>query len=145
MSNTTERAFFGEISEADSTLGLASYDGSASYTASSYTLSAGSGNDYLIIGVYDFSTRVLQTKAFSTSDSIPGPEPLTWDAEVTLDVGRIVQLDGIRMVAGASSGTPGNCYFDEVRVATSWANLVNRLEVRKTRKRVPTFFLRGLR
>ena len=143
MSNSSARAFFGEIADADETLGLAEYDDGGSYSASSYTLEAGSGKNYLLVAAYDFDSRVLKTKAFT--DSVPGPEPVSWDTEVTLAVGRMNELDGVRLEAGGSSSSPGNCYFDEVRIAASWADLVDRLETIATRKAVPVFVLRGLR
>ncbi|NCD32337.1 MAG: hypothetical protein EOL87_02845 [Spartobacteria bacterium] len=150
MSNETERAFFGEISESDQRLGLASYDDVDSYVDSGVALSAGSGNSYLVIGKFDFATRTLQTKAYASGAAVPATEPTSWDASAVLDAGRMDGINGIRIGVGeadsGTSGTPGNTYLDEFHVAQSWVNLVSdKAEVVTTRPPPPIFFLQGLR
>ncbi|HBA84494.1 MAG TPA: hypothetical protein DCZ95_10410 [Verrucomicrobia bacterium] len=125
MSNDSERAFLGEISAADQRFGLSSYEDGGNCATSSYTLTAGGGNDYLIVGKYDFGERTFQGKAYWKTDEIPSVEPVSWDATVTVSVDRIVFINGLRIGAGGPAGqTPGACYFDEVRAATNWEGLL---------------------
>ncbi|MDA0989176.1 MAG: choice-of-anchor D domain-containing protein [Verrucomicrobia bacterium] len=131
MSNTTERAFFGEIFTQNHQLGLASFGGSdvgSSYDMNPFSVGndAGVGKVYVVIGAYDFTTRELKTVAYHASTSIPGTEPVVWDASTNLAVGRIATLDGIRFAAGSgdSGATIGDCYVDEIRVATNWVELL---------------------
>ncbi len=126
-SNGTERAFFGELSGQDQKLGLGSYDAGSSETASGYSLTAGSGSDYIIIGKYDFQTKQFSTKGYYKTDTIPSVQPAAWDATTTLAADRIISLNGIRLGAGGAS-SPGACYFDEVRVARNWSDLMNKAE-----------------
>jgi len=121
MHGTTEKVFFGEIYSQDQTLGVCA---NGTDTASSYNLSAGVGNDYLVVGKYDFSTRELKVKGYWKTDTVPTVEPLTWDASTVLSAGYVTQLDGVRLGAGADSGMPGNTYFDELRVGTNWLDVV---------------------
>ncbi len=126
-SNGTERAFFGELAGQDQKLGLGSYDGGSSETASPYSLTAGVGSDYIIIGKYDFQTKQFSTKGYYKTDAIPSVQPAAWDATTTLAADRIISLNGVRLGAGGAN-SPGACYFDEVRVARSWAELLNKVE-----------------
>lgn len=121
MNGGTEKAFFGEIGSADQILGLS--DGSSD-TASAFALNAGAGNDYVVVGLYDFGSGTLKVKGYWKGDTLPSSEPAVWDATFAVS---IAQITGIRLGAGATSGTPGNTYFDEVRVATNWADVVNTL------------------
>ncbi len=122
MTNGEEVAFFGGNSGGQNKLKLAidSYGGTISY--SGYLLNAGDGEDYLIVGKYDFSDRKLYTKAYYKTDIIPTNEPAIWDAEATAPVGRIPFVNGVRL---ASGGNLGDVYFDEVRVAGNWYDLLN--------------------
>ncbi|MBP7830352.1 MAG: autotransporter-associated beta strand repeat-containing protein [Kiritimatiellae bacterium] len=119
MHGSTEKIFFGECWGASATLGV--------HTAvSTKKLDYGSGQDYVIIMRYDFSTDDAHAKAYKIgTDTVPDTEPGSWDAEY-LNVGSVTQIDGIRLAAGASEGygTPGVVYFDEVRVATNWNELL---------------------
>ncbi|NCC52796.1 MAG: choice-of-anchor D domain-containing protein, partial [Spartobacteria bacterium] len=121
VEGTAEKAFFGEISSADTKLGLTV---GVDNTESSTTLSAGPGNDYIIFGKYDFNTRKLQTLAYAVGGSVPAAEPAEWAATQTLSAGAISRIDGLRLGAGATSGRPGDVYFDEVRFATNWWGLL---------------------
>lgn len=120
-SNTDEKVFFGEIGGQDQQLGIDS-------TGSSYTLTAGGGNDYIIVGYYDWSAGEAKAKAFKigTTNNVPTVEPTSWDVTVSKASNVVGWVNTIRLAsgAGASSGTPGDTYFDEVRVATNWAGIV---------------------
>jgi hypothetical protein len=122
MQGSSELAFFGEYAGADQQLGLTIFPG-ATNIGSSYGLNAGSGNDYLVVAKYDFNTRRMQTRAYYKTDSVPEKEITNWNATATLAPGQITRIDGIRLAAGAGTGTPGDTYFDEVRVATNWLEL----------------------
>ncbi|HSA16857.1 MAG TPA: autotransporter-associated beta strand repeat-containing protein [Kiritimatiellia bacterium] len=119
MHGATEKIFFGECWGASATLGVHN-------AVSTKKLDYGSGNDYVIIMRYDFSTDDAHASAYKIgADSVPDSEPGSWDAEY-LNVGGVTQIDGISLRAGASEGygTPGVVYFDEVRVATNWSELL---------------------
>jgi hypothetical protein len=120
-SNTSEKLFFGEIGGQDQQLGIDT-------TGSAYTLSAGSGNDYVIMGYYDWSTGEAKAKAFKIGTAgIPVDEPTSWDVTVSKASNLVGSVNNIRLAAGeygGASGTPGNTYFDEVRLATNWSNLI---------------------
>jgi hypothetical protein len=134
MSTGTEKAYIGEVGGADRILGLDSF-GAGSPANSTFNInpltsgdvSASTGNVYLIVGAYDFSTRELKTKAFYRTTSVPLTEPGTWDASATVSSGLINSIDGIRLIAGCSAGgaTVGNTYFDDIRVARSWTELLD--------------------
>ena len=120
FSNTAEKVFFGEIYGADQQLGIDS-------TGSATTLSAGSGNDYIIVGYYDWAAGEAKAKAYKINTaSVPTTEPSSWDVTVSKASNTVGTVNAIRLAAGAgaSDGTPGNTYFDEVRIATSWADLI---------------------
>ncbi len=122
INSTTEEAFFGKVSSAAGNLGLS--DGHTD-KVSTYMLTPGVGHDYVIIGMYDFSTSNLTVKAYSTTNTLPLTEPGSWDVTNNLSVA-IPQITGIRLGAGGGVGvTPGNTYFDEIRVATNWVDIVN--------------------
>lgn len=129
LSNSAEKAFFGEIGSSSRILGIDSYGGST--VASTYNLNpygagtaADTGNVYLVIGSYDFSTRLLSTWAYYRTVSVPQFEG-TPDATATAAVGAINFVNGIRLVAGCSDAgeSVGQVFWDEIRVADSWAGL----------------------
>ena len=131
-SNTAEKVFFGEVYGADQKLGI------NTNTTSTYTLSNGSGNDYVIVGYYDWSTEKAYVKAYKVgSQAVPANIPTEWDLTNTITAAAVGSIDTIRLAAGAgaSDGTPGNTYFDEVRVATNWAGIV---QVAPTKPEWPT-------
>ena len=118
--NTDEKVFFGEIYGQDKQLGIDS-------TGSAYTLDNGTGNDYVIAGYYDWGAGEAKVKAFKIgSVAVPTDEPTSWDATVSKASNVVGWVNTIRLKAGAgaSDGTPGNTYFDEVRIATNWAGLI---------------------
>ncbi|MDY0146388.1 MAG: hypothetical protein RBS84_10465, partial [Kiritimatiellia bacterium] len=119
-SNTTEKLFIGEIGTADKTLGI---DGTASSPA--YILENGSGNDYIIVGYYDWDDGQAKAKAYKIgSQAVPTTVPSTWDVTVAKSSNDVGWVNGIRLAAGATSGRPGDVYFDEVRIAPNWAGIV---------------------
>ena len=123
-SNTEEKVFFGELWGGDQTLGIESFSFYGAFP-SSYLLEAGVENDYIIVGCYDWSAGQACVKAFKIgSQNVPIEEPASWDMVINMPSNYIGVIDTIRLSAGASDGTPGNTYFDEVRIATNWAGLV---------------------
>ncbi len=124
MSNGVERAFFGGVShDANTKMNLAidSYGGTR--VDSSYVFNAGIGQDYILIAKYTFKTRELKTIAYWKTDTIPYLEPDTWIASATLAQGQMPYVDGVRLACGGTD--PGDVYFDEVRVAQTWYDLMN--------------------
>ena len=117
-SNNEEKLFFGETGAADQYLGITN-------SASSYQLLAGSGNDYVIVGYYDWGAGEAKVKAYKIgTQAVPSDEPASWDLTYAVASNTVGWINTIRLVSGASSGTPGNTYFDEVRIATNWAGIV---------------------
>ncbi|MGD9781598.1 MAG: autotransporter-associated beta strand repeat-containing protein [Kiritimatiellia bacterium] len=118
-SNNEEKIFFGETGAADQYLGITN-------AVSSYQLLAGSGNDYVIVGYYDWSAEKAYVKAYKIgTQAVPVDEPTgAWDLTNSMSAAAVGWINTIRLTAGASSGTPGNTYFDEVRIATNWAGIV---------------------
>jgi hypothetical protein len=127
LSNEVERVFFGGNSGAQPKMKLAIDSfGGTNRVDSTYDLNAGAGQDYILIGRYDFATYVFSAKAYYKTDEIPLLEPSVWDVSVTLDAERMPYVDGVRLAAG--NVNPGDVYFDEVRVADNWFDLLNNEE-----------------
>ena len=123
MSNGVERAFFGGVSHdanTKMTLALDSYGGPR--VDSSYTFNAGIGQDYVLVAKYNFSRHELKAIAYWNADTIPYREPLDWTVTAQLNPAQMPYVNGIRLAAGGTN--PGDVYFDEVRVATSWYGLL---------------------
>lgn len=128
MHGATEKIFFGECGGGSSNLGVHT-------TVDDKILFPGSGNDYVVVMRYDFATDDAHASAYKIgTDAVPLDEPSAWDAEY-LNVGGITQIDGISLRVGSTAGTPGDVYFDEVRVATNWNEL---LVVTPTKPEWPT-------
>ncbi len=125
MSNTTERLFVGEVSTADLRLGL---DGSSS----NRVLNNGAGNDYIVVMRYDWSSGLAAASAYKVgTDAVPDSEPTAWDMMLSKASNAVGRINGLRLVAGTTgSGTPGTTYFDEIRVATNWSELIQMLPSR---------------
>lgn len=129
-SNGVERAFFGKLYASTNRFGLDSHGNSAVTSAFEMNPFSGSVGDtnnvYLIVARYNFSTRVMDAKAFYRTTAVPEAEPSSWDVTDTLPVGRMNSFDGIRLTAGSGAGdaTIGRVDYDEIRVATNWADLV---------------------
>ncbi len=128
MSSGTEKAFFGETGSANGTLGIDSYGGSGAYNSglAMPSYQEGIGNVFLVIGAYDFATRELKVTAYPANTSVPASEPSVWTLSTNLPAGRITSLNGVRLIAGCADGVNsiGDAYFDEVRIARTWAGLV---------------------
>jgi autotransporter-associated beta strand protein len=127
MNEGTEELFFGELYGQDNVNNLGLTVTGVGDSTSSYTLNNGTGEDYLIIGHFNFNTRSVRVIAYYKTDTVPSTEPASWSASNTISVGTVPRIDGIRLGAGAGAGagTPGNVYYDEVRVARSWKELLN--------------------
>jgi len=125
MSNEVERVFFGGNSDSQTKmkLSIASYGGSPIF--SDYTLNGSIGSDYILFCKYDFTTHIFTTKAYYKTFTIPLYEPNDWDTSVDLsgNPDQLAYINGIRLAAGGTN--PGDVYFDEVRVADSWYDLLN--------------------
>ena len=124
--NGTEVVFFGE----GGGMNLLAIDGwGGTRQDSAFTINpveSSTGNVYLVVGRYDFATRQFDTKAYYRTTPVDTSEPASWDATVTLGENRANAIDGLELVSGGfSGGYPGDTYFDEVRVATSWKSLLN--------------------
>lgn len=118
--NSSEKLFFGEIYGQDQQLGIDN-------TGSAYTLAKGTGNDYVVVGYYDWGAGEAKAKAFKIGTAaVPTEEPSSWDVTVSKASNTVGWVNTIRLAAGAGggAGTPGNVYFDEVRIATNWAGIV---------------------
>jgi|GEM_PF-2525381 len=132
MDGATEKISVGKTVAGDSTGYLSVlYPNNNDYVSTSWQLFA--STDYLLVARYDFETRQLRVKGYSTS-SMPGTsEPASWDVDVNVDAGTISSLsrfslyirnglatDGI----GNSTENPGVVIWDDIRVARSWADLM---------------------
>ncbi|HRT05834.1 MAG TPA: hypothetical protein P5204_09050, partial [Kiritimatiellia bacterium] len=129
--NSSEKLFFGEIYGQDQQLGIDN-------TGSAYTLAKGTGNDYVIVGYYDWAAGEAKAKAYQIGvQAVPTDEPSSWDVTVSKASNTVGWVNTVRLAAGAGSGagTPGNVYFDEVRIATNWAGIV---QVAPTKPEWPT-------
>lgn len=118
MDGTTEELFFGEGFSGNEKLTVGG-------NTTSSNLYAGIGNDYVVIGMYDFSADTGYVAAYKIgTDTVPSSEPSTWHGSFFDN--SITRIDGIRLAAGGTGSgiTPGDTYFDEVRVATSWELLL---------------------
>ncbi|HMP89968.1 MAG TPA: hypothetical protein PJ991_07195 [Kiritimatiellia bacterium] len=130
MSNGVERAFFGKLYAPQQLFGLNSHGNPAVESAFEIMPFAGSMGDtnnvYLMVARYNFATRVMDVKAFHRTTEVPIIEPSSWDATDTLPANRMNGFNGVRLSAGSGTGAGiiGRVDFDEVRVATSWANLM---------------------
>ncbi len=124
LDGTTEKALVGKLYGYDKKLGIdADVDAICTQTNN---IENGTGNDYLIVGMYDFSTRQLNATAYkvanNNSSEMIAEEPTGyWHVSTTQSVGYITQLTGFRLNAGGQNGEAvGNVYYDEVRVGTNW-------------------------
>jgi len=131
LSNGTSKAFFGEVGHDDKKLGLGGFASSnvtASYNFNDFNTDL--DNIYLVVGAYTFATRELKVAAFYKSTTVPLDEPAVWDAYGTVPSGHINMIDGIRLHAGSTgSGSVGDVLYDELRVASSWGDLIAKLPV----------------
>jgi len=125
-SNNEEKVFFGEIYNQDKQLGIAFTNSNA---GSAYTLENGVNNDYVVVGYYDWAAGEAKVKAYKVgSQAVPATEPGSgdWDASLSKASNEVGWVNTVWLAAGAgaSDGTPGDVFFDEVRIATNWAGIV---------------------
>ncbi len=120
MNGSAEIAFVGEPggSGNDDRFGV---DSGASPVTVGGNDSFPAATDYLIIARYDFASGTMQGIYYTSAQSVPATEP-TYLASVAGTPA--AQINGIRLASGAASGWNGQTYFDEVRVAQSWAELL---------------------
>lgn len=87
----------------------------------------GTVNMYLIVGKYDFAANTLQAAAVLAEDGVelPGAEP-EWSAACQPGTA-IRSISGVAVNAGAGdlAGSVGTVWWDEIRVAATWAELVS--------------------
>lgn len=115
----------GKTDASSDNLGVIVQDSGPLLQTSSYTLSA--GVDYLIVGRYDFESRDLKIKAYTTSQFNSVDEPATWDIDVQVDAGAISTINQLSLFAqhGLGAGQdPGVVLWDDVRITTTWADLL---------------------
>jgi autotransporter-associated beta strand protein len=124
LNGTSETGFVGKawgVSDARLTI---EHNGTQSVTpttsTNTYTINTGTGNDYLLVFEYDFDSKVMRARAYSSSQ-LPHALPvleLGWAVEMTnVNISRI---DGIRL-AGENVG---DLYFDHIRLGPSWEQVV---------------------
>ncbi|OGV43664.1 MAG: hypothetical protein A2X46_08275 [Lentisphaerae bacterium GWF2_57_35] len=129
-SNGTDKLFLGEVGSADHKFGISDYGGGQTSAFDLNPWSAGNaastGNTYLIVGRYDFATRVFNGSVYYRTNAVPTTEPASWEVTDTLAAGYMNGVDALLIKAGCSDGgaTIGDCYFDEIRVATNWDELI---------------------
>lgn len=129
LESGTEKAFVGKVSGADKSLGI---DSSSANATSGINLENGTGNDYIIVAKYDFTTRELCATSYKigsgTNVEMIAEEPNGyWQVVSTQTVGHISSLTGVRLNIGANSGLQiGDVYMDEVRVGTNWFMVTRR-------------------
>ena len=124
MEDGVNKVYFGEMGGQDQKLGVHPAGGSH---GGGTTLSAGTGNDYVVILKYDISADHAYVSSFQIgTESIPEDEPASWDVDydnVNADGGGF-WINGIKLEAGGGTDvTPGNVYFDEVRMGGSWTDV----------------------
>ncbi len=114
-----EKLFVGEIGGADRQLGIDS-------TGSSTVLTNGAGHDYVIVGYYCWTNGMAYASAYKVgTDTVPTDEPTSWNVSVAKASNSVGWVNTVRLAAGATAGgTPGDVYFDEVRIATNWSGLL---------------------
>jgi autotransporter-associated beta strand protein len=85
------------------------------------------GNVYLLVMKYNFSTRELSAIAYYRTNQVPSTEPTSWTVSRTLSSGYLTTANGVRLKAGSSSGwgEVGDVQFDEIRVSPDWNGLFN--------------------
>jgi len=127
MSNTTERLFVGETGGND-VLGIDGHGGgvaNSGYGISSWQ--SDTGNVYLVVARYIFSSNQVAVKGYYRTDAVPEAEPTSWDITATAGSDR-TYVDGIELVSGGFNtgvgNQPGLTSFDEIRIATNWAAIV---------------------
>jgi len=118
FNGNVETGYFGKVyASSSNVLGVVQ---GANEVRANYVFGTGSGNDYLIVGMYDFETHTLYAKAYTTNYfAFVDPTAVDqWDAKMTN-----VVIDAIDSVRLAKQNT-GLTYFDEVRVGSTWEQVM---------------------
>ena len=117
----TERGFVG----APGDFTAASLQRTGGGTATSVYQISTSGDNTLITK-YDFNTHMWYLQAYYQTDTIPAAEPTVWGAGIDMLANHITNITRVAFNAGGwSGGDVLNAYYDEIRVATNWAELVD--------------------
>lgn len=127
LSGGSETGFVGKISDGghDYSLGIDTYGAGRVFSGYDlHGLSVNTNNTYLLIGKYDLDAGNIYAVAYHRTETVPDVEPVTWYA--TASATGPAAIDGVMLIGGADAGTIGNVYFDEIRVARSWEDLVDR-------------------
>ena len=84
-------------------------------------------NTYCVIARYTFETRLFELMKFNRTNEIPLTVPATWTMSTTLPESYLTRIDGLGIYAGASAAGSSieECFFDELRIARSWDQLLN--------------------
>ncbi len=129
MQSGVEKGFIGKVSDPAyaNTLGIDTYGGPKQFSSYSMNgLQANSNNTYLLIARYDFDTKQISGVAYYRTVYVPSNEPAYWAVTATVSGAGITSIDGIMLNVGADQGGDiGNVYFDEVRIARTWGELLN--------------------
>ncbi|MFH0879440.1 MAG: hypothetical protein V2A34_06975, partial [Lentisphaerota bacterium] len=110
MSDSTELVYFGEVHGSNEKLGINFVSESVDYRGSEYALAQ--STPYMVVGMYDFATRIFKTKAWplSATTLIPPYEPFEYDWSAS-QTGLIASINGVSIKAGCTDGgdaTVGN-------------------------------------
>jgi len=130
-----ENYFAGEVGSADRILGIDGYGGEkdSSFNINPYAAgtAADTNNVYLIVARYDFDTREYGAKAFFLPSGVVStnePSLSEFDVVDTVTAARaFATVSGVRIKAGSSDAgaSVGDAFWDEIRVARSWGDLMN--------------------
>lgn len=129
-SDGVEKAFFGKGHGADySTLNVGDGNGNKAWGNSFHGYNGALDYTYLVIGKYNFAENTLSVKAFLTTAAnatLPSTGEPQWEATLK-PAGGIQGIKKIELTAGSTdpNGTIGCVWYDEIRWATSWEELVS--------------------
>lgn len=118
-----ERAFLGAAQGYGEVLTLASHGAAA--VSCGETFWGGNEKTHLVIIRYDFDTKKISglIYRYDSGNNVPTSEPETWHIN-NVDITGRIDADGINAVQFTCGGKGDIFQFDEVRVADSWAALV---------------------
>lgn len=124
----TELAFFGKgHGQNYYTLCADDHNGAQGWGADLRGHHDGEKDIYLVVGKYDFAANALQAAVVQAAEGVelPGDEP-AWSAWCQPGTA-IRSIGGVAINAGAGhlAGSVGTVWYDEIRVASSWAELVS--------------------
>ncbi|NCA82661.1 MAG: choice-of-anchor D domain-containing protein, partial [Opitutae bacterium] len=124
----TEELFFGKVYDQVNYAGISGPD--FAEQTSSFSLNQGHGNDYMIVAEWDPGQKTARLWAYYQGGD-PIPQEYT-NATPTLAYSNsslsVAEITGIRLSAGSSATSGkelGHVYFDEVRVGSTWDEVLN--------------------